>query len=120
MQRRVLVVVEEPLGGQIATALRSAGHTPFLASDEATAITHAQEHHCEIALVEIALPRRNGYRLASTLRPRMAKPPLLIGIAAAIAPPPPESLDCGIACVFVRPIEIPELLVLIDRWNPAR
>ncbi len=120
MQRRVLLVVEEPLASQVATALRSAGHTPYVATDDPTALTLAREHHCEIALVEIALPQRNGYRLASALRSSMAATPLVIGIAAAITPPPPESLDCGIACVFVRPIEMPDLLVLIDRWNPAR
>lgn len=118
MHRRVLVVVDEPLRGQIAGALRGSGHT-VVAADDATAITLAREHVCEIALVEIALPKHNGYRLATALRSQMSKVPLVIGIASEIAPPPAESLDCGMACVFVRPLEVAELLLLIDRWHPT-
>jgi len=119
MQRRVLVVVGEPLSGQLAIALRRSDHIPYLAADEATAIALAREQRCEIALLEIALPVRNGYRLASALRPHLAKVPLVIGIAAEIGPPPVESIDCGMACVFVKPLELADLLALIDRWDPT-
>src|SRR5256885_1753425 len=119
MQRRVLVVVEEPLRSQLAAALRRSGHIAYLAADETTAIALAREHRCEIALLEIALPVRNAYRLATALRPHLTNAPLVIGIAAEIAPPPTVSIDCGMACVFVKPLEIAELLVLIDRWSPT-
>ena len=119
MQRRVLVVAGDPLCGQLAGALRAAGHDVSVAADEAEAVLRAAEHRCEVAVLEIALPQRNGYRIAATLRPALVKVPLVIGIATEIAPPPPEALDCGMACVFVKPIDVAELLVLVGRWNPT-
>jgi signal transduction histidine kinase/ActR/RegA family two-component response regulator len=52
----------------MASMLEAVGYQVFVAYDGAEAIRLAQEHHPAVALLDIGMPRRNGYEVCRHLR----------------------------------------------------
>jgi CheY-like chemotaxis protein len=64
----------------LAWALRRAGHTTRVALDGATAIAVAAEFRPHLALLDIGMPRRNGYEVAGELRTLLGPEVMLVAI----------------------------------------
>ena len=69
IRRHVLVVDDDPkLADTLARWLRSAGHRVEIASDGASAIAEVVRSRPEIVLLDIAMPKIDGYEVARRLR----------------------------------------------------
>jgi two-component system, chemotaxis family, CheB/CheR fusion protein len=67
--RRILIVDDNvDTAEAVAELARALGHTVVVAHDGATALEIARTFRSEIALLDIGLPRMNGYELARRLR----------------------------------------------------
>jgi PAS domain S-box-containing protein len=78
--RRVLVVDDnEDAAESLALLLRVAGHEARTAYDGPTALTAVDAFRPEVVILDIGLPRMDGYEVARRLRERAAGPrPLLV------------------------------------------
>lgn len=88
-----------------------------VAADAAQALVMAEGSDPEVVLVDIVLPDQNGFNLARELRRRVPRS-LIMGLTAFPNPPTQDQLDCGIACMFLKPVDYREIARLIEGWNP--
>lgn len=69
--RRVLVADDNrDAANHLAASLRLDGHEVFIAYDGFRAIELADEHRPDVAVLDIGMPRRNGYDVAAEIRER--------------------------------------------------
>ena len=70
---RVLIVDDSPeVRRAYSEALRQLGYTVLEAADAEQALAVLESSRPDVALIDIHLPRMNGYRLAQTIRARLA------------------------------------------------
>ncbi|WP_204265557.1 response regulator, partial [Enterobacter hormaechei] len=69
MVLRVLVVEDEPeMAGLLARGLRGEGYDVDTAGDGLTAMTLAQQHEYDIAILDVMLPGMTGFEVCRWLR----------------------------------------------------
>lgn len=67
--RKLLVVEDSPTTRmQIARVLEGAGYEVLTAEDGEQAIAVIHEHHPEVVVLDIVLPKRNGYQVCRTIK----------------------------------------------------
>ena len=88
--------------------LREAGHDIIVAHDGLTAIAQAMEHRPDIAILDVGLPRLDGYGVARELRGRTA-----MALVALTGYAPEKSSGVLFDAYLVKPVRPDELLGLI-------
>jgi twitching motility two-component system response regulator PilH len=69
MTKTVLVVDDSPGHLKLMQdAMAAAGYTTFTAEDGEQAITQAVEHHPDLVLLDVVLPKKNGYQVCRQLK----------------------------------------------------
>jgi signal transduction histidine kinase len=80
-RRKILVVDDNADAAEsLATLLALDGHQVRTAGDAEQATLIAREFRPELAVLDIGLPRRNGYELAQDLRKHCVPPPVLVAV----------------------------------------
>jgi CheY-like chemotaxis protein len=81
-QLQVLVVEDELATAQtLAKLLTAWGHAPRVARDGEAALTFIAEQRPDVVLLDIGLPRMDGFELARKIRERWpTRPPVLIAV----------------------------------------
>ena len=101
----------------LATALSAAGHVVATASDGEAALDVGRVFVPDVAILDIGLPRIDGYALASGLRAdpatRHARIVALTGYGRACDRE--RSLSAGFDVHLVKPVDLAGLLALLDR-----
>lgn len=77
-KQKILVVEDSPtMRQQIASILESEGYEVITADDGEVALERVREHHPELVVLDIVLPRKNGYQVCRNIK---ADPELAIKV----------------------------------------
>ena len=102
--------------------LASAGHDVMTSGDGPSGIRAVQEHAPEIGLLDIGLPRMNGYEVARAIRQLpQGRAMRLIAVTGFGQPEDRRrALEAGFDAHLVKPIEVEELSALLGRLEQQR
>jgi two-component system, sensor histidine kinase len=113
--RRILVVEDNDDGRESLRLLLSwLGHRVEVAADGEEGVRKAMEMRPDVALVDINLPRMNGYQVARRLRQALGPSVTLIAHTAYSENPADQRVkDATFDAWLVKPAELSELLLEI-------
>ena len=122
---RVLVVEDEvSLAHAIARGLQAEGFTVDIEHDGESGLWRAQEHRYGAVVLDVLLPKMNGYRVCATLRREQNWTPVLMLTAKDGEYDEAEALDTGADDFLSKPFSFVVLLArlraLIRRGAPPR
>ncbi len=105
-----IVVVEDndDARAMLADLLESRGQHVETASDGLTGVQLAVDGRPDVMLIDIGLPKLDGYQVASEIRRRLDKPPLLIAMTG-YGHERERALAAGFDIFMVKPIDMFEL-----------
>ncbi len=107
---RLLVVEDEPdLLNGLARALRKAGYAVDLAPDGEEGLYKAQQTDYEAVVLDVMLPRLDGWELLARLRKTKTTPVLML-TARDATKDRVRGLDTGADDYLVKPFDVAELL----------
>lgn len=113
MGNRILVIEDNPANLELMTYLLKAfGHTPIVARDGEEGIAAALTSHPDLILCDLALPRTDGYQVATRLRsePGLHGVPIIAVTASAMAGDREKVFAAGFDGYMSKPIT-PETFV---------
>jgi CheY-like chemotaxis protein len=120
--RRVLVVDDYPDAAEmLADALQNLGHRTFVARDAETALRLCAEFAPDVALLELELPKMNGYELGVELKARCAETLTLIAITGFSGDEQrARAAQSGFSHFLVKPVNLTELAQLLTAEPSAK
>src|SRR6187399_3109444 len=111
---KILVVEDDrKVAGFIEQGLREEGYAVDVAPDgeEATLLAHVNDY--DIILLDIVLPRKNGFQVAAELRREGRKIPILMLTSRDAVEDVVRGLDSGADDYLAKPFQFDELLARI-------
>jgi twitching motility two-component system response regulator PilH len=90
---QVLIVEDSPTARhQMVEIVSDAGYSYLVAEDGATAIELIREHHPEVVVLDIVLPKKNGYQVCRTIKndPELAIKVLMVTAKGSHLGAPPR------------------------------
>lgn len=110
---RVLIIEDDPaLARSLAATLREENYAVDVASDGEMGLTKARDQVYDAILLDVMLPRLNGWEVLARLRPEIRTPVLLL-TARDTVPDRVKGLDRGADDYLTKPFDIDELLARI-------
>src|SRR5678815_6123312 len=111
---RILIVEDElPMRTALADVLQAEGYRPLTASDGESGLDRALAEKPDLILLDLMMPRLDGYAVCAELR-RLAKPvPILILTAKGQVEDRVRGLDLGADDYLVKPFSTEELLARV-------
>ena len=107
---RVLVVEDDaPLAGMLARSLREQGYAVDVAPDGEQALYQVAVNEYDLAILDLALPRRDGMEVARGVRARGLRLPILMLTARDAVRDRVAGLDAGADDYLTKPFELEEL-----------
>ncbi|BBD79060.1 response regulator transcription factor [Aerosticca soli] len=111
---RLLIVEDSPsLGTHLRSALTRDGHAVDVAADGETALGFLAAYHYDVMLLDLMLPRMDGWAVLRWLKGREEKPRVLVLSARDQVADRVEALDLGADDYLVKPFEYAELLARV-------
>lgn len=113
---RILVVEDNPQNLKLTTIiLQSAGHTVIPAMDSSAAKRAIAAEPPDMILMDVELPRKDGYTLTRELRvqPETARLPIVALSAFAMPGDAEKALDAGCTEYLTKPIRRAQLLARV-------
>lgn len=108
---RILVVEDEVrLGSYVKRGLEADGHAVDMAADGESGLWMAQNQPYDVVVLDIMLPRLNGYQVCARLRQDEDWTPILMLTAKDGEYDIAEALDTGADDYMVKPFSMVELL----------
>src|SRR3954451_17911627 len=108
---RALVIEDEPdLLWAIATAIREAGYAVDVAPDGQQGLHKAQSDQYDVIVLDLMLPKLDGWTLLKKLRAGGHATPVLILTARDALPDRVKGLDTGADDYLTKPFELAGLL----------
>ncbi len=109
--RHILLIEDNPDGRESLRMLLSyLGHRVDVAADGVEGVRKALALHPDLALVDIGLPRLDGYQVARRIRAVLGGKVLLIAYTAYDSPDTEQRvIEAGFDAHLVKPIELSEL-----------
>lgn len=121
MERVLIVEDHERLASSIADGLRDQGYAADIAHDGETATRLAKTESYDVILLDLMIPRKDGFAVLQSLRGAGLKTPVLCLTAKDAVTDKVRGLDCGADDYLVKPFDWSELLartrVLIRRGH---
>ena len=120
---RVLVVDDNVDAAELmAELLETNGHPVAVAHDCARALERLEGFHAELVLLDIGLPDVDGYGVAARIRERLgAASPVFVALTGfGQEGDRARSREEGFFHHFVKPVDIDELLALVDSLEARR
>lgn len=113
--RRILVVEDEPtLRRIVVEALESAGYDVAQASDGEAGIRCFEEHHADLVIADIMMPRMDGFEMVRRMRARHPDTLFLFLSARSGAEDVVEGFRSGGHDYLRKPFAMSELMVRIE------
>src|SRR5690349_23125742 len=112
---RILLIEDEP--GLIITLtdrLRSEGYDVVSATDGKTGFEKAEEENHDLIILDVMLPKKNGYDVARDLRQRGITTPILMLTAKGETIDKVLGLKLGADDYLTKPFEVMELLARVE------
>jgi len=107
---RLLVIEDDPaLQRTLAAALREEGYAVDVASDGADGLFKAQQNTYDAILLDVMLPKLDGWGVLAALRPACRAPVLMLTARDAV-PDRIKGLNAGADDYLTKPFDIDELL----------
>ncbi len=119
---RILVVEDSPTVLYImADALAQKGHEVLKAGDGAEAMQLAAERKPDVILLDVILPKVNGYQVCRQLKaaPETASIPIIMITSKARNSDRHWGMEQGADDYIVKPFDTDDLLNIIDRLGPG-
>lgn len=116
--KRILVADDQPVGRElIRTILESSGYEVIEAADGDQALEEAVSRLPDLILLDLHMPRRDGFSVVSELRrdPRFARTPIVAVTATAMKGSRQQGLEAGFTEYLTKPVPIETLRQLIAR-----
>lgn len=111
---KVLVAEDKPTMADLLTrALRRAGHSVLLARDGQEALELGRSGECDVILLDLMLPRVDGFTIISTLRAEQTNTPTLIVSARDEMVDIVRGLDLGADDYLTKPFALDVLLARV-------
>lgn len=111
---RVLVVEDGPdVLNVLERTLSDNGYIVLTATDGEEGLATALDQHPDLVILDIGLPRRDGYEVARELRSRAFMAPVLMLTARDTIPDKVEGLDAGADDYLAKPFSYDELLARV-------
>jgi DNA-binding response OmpR family regulator len=111
---RVLVVEDGPdVLNVLERTLSDNGYLVLTATDGEEGLATALDQHPDLVILDIGLPRRDGYEVARELRSRAFTAPVLMLTARDTIPDKVEGLDAGADDYLAKPFSYDELLARV-------
>jgi two-component system, OmpR family, response regulator len=111
---RILIVEDEVrLARQIASALTEAGHDPVVIHDGETALHEAIEVSFDLIVLDVGLPRMDGFEVLRRLRSRHVTSRILMLTARSQTKDRITGLQLGADDYLPKPFAMPELVARV-------
>ena len=94
--------------------IQSSGYIADSASDGEIALKKALENNYDLILLDVMMPKINGYDVCKNIRMVKPKVPILMLTAKGSIQDKTEGFDCGADDYLVKPFEIQEVLLRIS------
>ncbi|MCA9396910.1 MAG: response regulator [Candidatus Omnitrophica bacterium] len=113
-----ILITEDTLSYQkyASDLTESWGMRPLLASDGAEAVAIAARHEIAICMMDIQMPRMNGFESASRIRMQTGYKFPIIAVTALGPSVREECLQCGMDDYLQKPYEDADLKALLTQW----
>ena len=110
-----IMVVEDDHNARrlMETVLRQNGYEPICASDGIDALEKMESHHVDLIVLDIMMPRMDGYEFARTLRAANSDLPILMVSAKQLPADRKQAFKAGTDDFMVKPVDEEELLLHI-------
>ncbi len=113
MNERILIVEDEPaLADAVAYALKREGFRPFVAYDGQTGLQMALTEKPDLVILDLMLPKLDGWEICRTLRAR-SNVPILILTARGEEHEKVLGLELGADDYVVKPFSMRELIARV-------
>ena len=120
---RILIIEDEKkTAGFLAKGLREAGFVVDLARDGQTGLKLARTAGCDLLIVDIMLPKKDGCEVVQELRQAGIQTPVIFLTARDTVEDRVKGLEIGGDDYIIKPFAFPELLARVRsllRRNPA-
>ena len=120
---RVLVVEDETkMAALLKQGLEEQNHSVEVTHDGRTALELASDYEFDVIVLDVMLPRLDGFEVARRLRKSQRQTPILMLTARDAIPDVAHGLDVGVDDYLTKPFAFPELLARIRalaRRSPA-
>ena len=110
-----LLIVEDDvrLASALAHILEEAGHAVDTANDGETGYAYASQGKYDVAILDVMLPKKNGFDIVSDLRRAGIATPVLMLTARDAVPDKIRGLDSGADDYMTKPFEAVELVARV-------
>lgn len=126
-EMRILVIEDDvPIADVVRRGLQCAGYSVEWASDGAKGLDLAIENRFAAIILDLMLPKVDGFQVCERLRKAQIATPILMLTARDSVPDRVQGLESGADDYLVKPFEFPELLARIrallrrDKVNRGR
>lgn len=111
----IAIIEDDPvIAKAVRTAVEEAGHTCTVVPDGATAVHDNAILACDLAVLDLMLPKLGGLDVLRHARTAGVKTPVIVLTALATVPDKLGGFDAGADDYLVKPFEMDELLARID------
>jgi len=119
--RRVLVVEDNVVNQLVAAGLLEAlGYGTRIVDDGAAALTALAEEHFDAVLMDVQMPRMDGYAATRAIRAGEAgggrRMPVIAMTAAAVEGERERCLAAGMDDFLTKPVDAAALALVLDQW----
>ena len=111
---RILFAEDDPrLGALVTRVLREEGHVVEWVRDGDAAVAQLADGGFDLAILDVMMPGRDGFRVATGRRARGDAVPILLLTARGTVDDRVRGLDAGADDYLVKPFAMPELLARV-------
>ena len=111
-----IMVVEDDLNTRklMGAVLRQNGYEPILACDGQDALERMEQHHVDLIILDIMMPRMDGYEFTQILREGDCNIPILMVTAKETIADKKKGFLTGADDYMVKPVDEEEMLLRIS------
>jgi len=118
--RRILIVDDEPdTRNGLAALLRVSGHEAVAVPDGLSALEATRSFHPDAVLIDLGLPRMNGYEVARRLREEHKGETLLLVAVTGYQSDPDRLREAGFDQHLIKPLDMRTLMTWLTAEDSA-